>query len=74
MSLIVKNLPVNVGDIRHRGSITGSGRSSGGGHANPFAYSCLENLIDRGAWPASVQRVSKNRTQLKRFGMHASIA
>ena len=62
MALIVKNLPVNVGDIRHRGSITGSGRSSGGGHANPFAYSCLENLIDRGAWQTTVHRVAKSRT------------
>ena len=23
--------------------ITGLGRSSGGGHGNPFQYSCLEN-------------------------------
>ena len=21
-----------------------------GGHANPLQYSCLENLLDRGAW------------------------
>ena len=25
------------------GSITGLGRSPGGGHGNPFQYSCLEN-------------------------------
>ena len=25
------------------GSIPGSGRSPGGGHDNPFQYSCLEN-------------------------------
>ena len=30
----------NAGDL---GSISGSGRSSGGGHGNPLQYSCLEN-------------------------------
>ena len=30
----------NVGDL---GSITGLGRSPGGGHGNPFQYSSLEN-------------------------------
>ena len=29
----------------------------GGGHGNPLQYSCLENLMDRGAWCATVQRV-----------------
>ena len=33
---VVKNLPVNAGDIRDLGSIPGSGRSPGGGHGNPF--------------------------------------
>ena len=32
------------------GSNPGSGRSSGEGNGNPFQYSCLENLMDRGAW------------------------
>ena len=41
VALVVKNLPVNAGDT---GSIPGSGRSPGGGHGNPFQYSCLENL------------------------------
>ena len=37
---------------RHKrwGSITGLGRSPGGGHGNPLQYSCLENPVDRGAW------------------------
>ena len=38
---VVKNLPANAGDAV---SIPGSGRSPGGGHGNPFQYSCLENL------------------------------
>ena len=28
----------------------GSGRSPGEGNGNPLQYSCLENLMDRGAW------------------------
>ena len=28
-------------------------RSPGGGHGNPHQYSCLENPMDRGAWPAT---------------------
>ena len=34
--------------------IPGSGRFTGGGHGNPFQYSCLENFMDRGAWQAIV--------------------
>jgi len=33
-----------------KGLIPGLGRSPGGGHGNPFQYSCLENPINRGAW------------------------
>ena len=31
------------------------------------SYSCLENPMDRGAWQATVHRVTKNQTQLKRL-------
>ena len=41
--LVVKSPPANAGDARNVGSIPGSGRSPGGGHGNPFQYSCLEN-------------------------------
>ena len=34
--LLVKSPPTNAGDIRDKGSIPGSERSSGGGHGNPF--------------------------------------
>ena len=50
MVLVVKNLPANARDIRDADSIPGLGRSLGGGHGNPLKYSCLENLMDRGAW------------------------
>ena len=43
MALVVKNLLISSGDIRDKGSIPGSGRSSGGGNGNPLQYSCLEN-------------------------------
>ena len=59
---MVKNLPANEGDIRHMGSILESGRSPGGGHGNPLQDSCLENLMDRGAWKATVYRVAESGT------------
>ena len=40
------------------------------GHGNPLQYSCLGNLMDRGAWWATVHRVPKSRTQLKWLSMH----
>ena len=43
-------------------SISGSGRSPGGGHYNPLQYSCLENPMDRGAWWATIHGVTKSQT------------
>ena len=37
----------------------------GGGHGNPLQYSGLENPMDRGAWWATVYRISKSRTWLQ---------
>ena len=56
---MVKNLPANAGDLRDVGSIPGSGRSPGEVHGNPLQRSCLENPMDRGAWWATVHRVTK---------------
>ena len=50
MVLVVKNQPVNAGDMRDAGLIPGLGRSPGEEHGNPLQYSCLENPKDRGAW------------------------
>ena len=55
VALVVKNPPVNAGDA---GSIPGLGRSPGGGHGNPFQYSCLENPMDKEAWWATVHSVA----------------
>ena len=38
MALVVKNPPASA-DVRDGGSISGSGRSPGGGHSNPLQYS-----------------------------------
>ena len=72
MVLEVKYPSASAGDTRDSGSVPGLGRSPGGGHDNPLQYSCLENLTDRGAWWATVHRVTKSRTQLKEFDMHSS--
>ena len=71
LSLVVKNQTANAGDISDMGLIPGSGRSLGRGHGNPIQYSCLENLMDRGAWQALVHKVTKSQIQLKQFSIHA---
>ena len=53
---MVKNLPANAGDP---GLIPGSGRSPGEENGNPRQYSCWGNLMDRGAWQATVHRIAK---------------
>jgi len=45
-------------------------RSPGGGHGNPFQYSCLENPMHRGAWWTTVHRL-QSQTQLKWHSTHA---
>ena len=45
-------------------SVPGLGRPPGQGSGNPLQYSCLKNPLGRGAWQATVQRVTKSRTWL----------
>ena len=59
---MVKYPPVKAKDAGDMDLILGSGRSPRGGNSNPLHYSCLENSMDRGAWRATVHRVSKRRT------------
>ena len=54
---LVKNLPASAGD---EGLIPRLGRSPGEGNGNPLQYSCLGNLMDRGAWWATVHGVAKS--------------
>ena len=62
---MVKNPPANTGDIRDTGSISGSGRSPGGGRGNPLQYPGLENPMDRGVWQAIVHGITESdRTEV----------
>ena len=69
MMPVVKNLSANAGDI-----ITGFNpwvmKIMERGHSNPLQYSCLEDVMDRGAWRAAVQGVARHWTGLKRLSMH----
>ena len=62
----------SAGDMRDAGSIPGSGRSLGRRHGNPFQYSCLENVMDRGAWWAAVHGVSKTTTEATKHNSTAA--
>ena len=73
MALVINNPPANAGDLRDVGSIPKLRRSPGERHGNPLQCSCLENLVDRGAWRATVHRVAKSRTRLKWVSMHTFI-
>ena len=59
---MVKSPPASAGDVGDVGSVPGSGRSPGEGNDNPLQYSCLENLMDRAAWWATVHEVAKSWT------------
>ena len=45
--------------------IPGCGRSPEGGLGNLLQYSCLKNLMDRGAWWTTIHGVAKSQTRLK---------
>ena len=66
----VKASASNTGDL---GSIPGSGRSPRERNGNPLQYSCLENLMDGGAWWATVHGVAKSRTRLSDFTFNLKI-
>ena len=70
VTLVVKNLPANAGDLRDMGSVPGSGRSPGGENGNLLQYSCLGNPMDRGAWWATVHGIAKSWTRLKQLSTH----
>ena len=77
VALEVKNQPAKAGDIRDTGSISGSGRSPGGGHGSPLQYSCRENPLDTGAgrggglyspWGSKATEGTKHTTHKGRDG------
>ena len=63
MALVVKNSPTSAGDLRDLGSIPGSGRSPGGGHATHSSILAwrIPWTEESGGW-ATVHRVAKSRT------------
>ena len=65
---VVKNLPVNAGDV---GLIPRSGRSPGEGNGNPFQYSCQGNSMDRGAWQVTAHGATKSQMQLSTYMLTA---
>ena len=58
---VVKNITASAGEAGDADLIPGLGRFPRGGNGNPLQYSCLGNLMDRGAWWATIHGV-------KRFG------
>ena len=62
-----KESTCNAGDLS---SIPGSGRSPGEGNGYPPQDSCRENPMDRGAWRATVYRVTKSRTRQRQQQAH----
>ena len=62
VALVVKDLPVSVGDVRDEGLIPGSESSPGERKGYPLQYSGLENSMD-----CVVRGVLKSQTQLSDF-------
>ena len=58
---MIKESACSAGDL---GWIPGSGRFPGEGNGNPLHYSCLESLLDREAWRATVHGVAKSQTRM----------
>ena len=57
-----KESAYNAGDT---GLISGLKGFPGEGNSNPLQYSCLGNPMDRGAWWATVHRVSKESNTIE---------
>ena len=58
--------PAKMGSIKDRNSMDLT-EADGEGSGTPLQYSCLENLMDGGAWWALVHGVAKSRTRPSEF-------
>ena len=64
-----KESACDAGDV---GLLPELGRSPGEGNDYPLQYSCLENSMDRRAWPPTVHGVAKSWSRLSDFQLPAS--
>ena len=60
VALVVKNMPLNAGNVTNAGLTPRLGRSPGRTHGNPLQHSYLENPMDRAAWQATVHRIAES--------------
>ena len=67
---MVKNPLANAGDIRDTRLIPGLERSPGGGHGTHSSILAWRIPMDRGAWWATVHKVTKSQTRLKLLSTH----
>ena len=64
----------SAGDTGDVGSIHELRRSPGEGNGIPLQYSCLRNPLDRGAWWATVQKVSSSQSDwVTKHALYAKI-
>ena len=56
--LLTQWLSINLELVRDSQALCQTGE----GNSNPLQYSCLENLMDQGAWRATVHSITKSRT------------
>ena len=57
-----KEATCNARHVEDPGSISGSGKSPGGGNGSPPHYCCWENPMDRGAWQAAAHGAPESDT------------
>ena len=70
MAQWIKNLPATQEHALEMGSISGLGRSPGGGHSNPLQYSCLENPM--GSEPGRLQSTGRKESDTTEVTEHST--
>ena len=60
-SLVAQTGKESVCNAGDPGFIPGWERSPGEGTGNPLQYSCPKNLMDRGAWQATIHGITKSQ-------------
>ena len=68
---MIKNSPANAGDVEIQVRFLGQEDPLEESMATHSSILAWRIPVDRGAWRATVHRVSKSRTQLKQLSTHA---